>query len=188
MQAVIKSLASSRSRMVKSRLVTEQIGVQAQNPVADGMERPAPERANCLPGQIGDAAHHFAGGLVGEREQQDAVGGNALFQQVRDAVDERAGLAGPGAGDDERGAGRRGDGGELLGVQLARIINLQMDRRKETVPERNHATWRAIEKANSLRRKKILATDETQMDTDFVVARANNPSLPSRASRAIFEL
>ena len=77
--------------------------------------------------QIGDAPHHFAGGLVGEREQQDAVGGNALFEQIGDAVGERARLARTGAGDDERRAGRRGDGGELLRIEFARVINLQMD-------------------------------------------------------------
>ena len=79
------------------------------------------------PSKSGDAPHHFAGGLVGERQQQDAVGGDALFQQVGDAVGERARLARTGAGDDERRAGRRGDGGELLRVEFARVINLQMD-------------------------------------------------------------
>ena len=107
--------------------VTEQIGVRAQNPRADGMERAAPERRQFLPQQIRDAPHHFAGGLVGERQQQDAVGGNALFEQIGDAIGERAGLARAGAGDDERRAGRRGDGGELLRIQLARVINLQMN-------------------------------------------------------------
>jgi len=42
-------------------------------------------------------------------KQQDAVGGDALFEQIGDAVDERAGLARTGAGDDEGGAGRRGE-------------------------------------------------------------------------------
>ena len=87
--------------------------------------------AQFLAEQIRDAAHHFAGGLVGEGQQQDAVGGDALFEQVRDAVGERAGLARAGAGNDEGRAGRRGDGGELLLVQLARVINLQMDGRME---------------------------------------------------------
>jgi hypothetical protein len=94
--------------------VAEQVGVQAQNPGADGMKRAAPERANSWPSKSADAPHHFAGGLVGEREQQDAVGGNALFEQIGDAVGERAGLARTRAGDDERRPGRRGDGGELL--------------------------------------------------------------------------
>ena len=90
---------------------------------------PPQSDAQFLSEQIRDAPHHFAGGLVGERQQQDAVGGNALFEQIGDAIGERARLARAGAGDDERRAGRRGDGGELLRVQLARVINLQMDGR-----------------------------------------------------------
>ena len=91
------------------------------------MERAAPERREFLAEQVGNAAHHFAGGLVGERQQQDAVGGDALFEQVSDAIGERTGLARTGAGDDERRAGRRGDGGELLWIEFARVVNLQMD-------------------------------------------------------------
>ena len=56
-------------------LVPEQIGVLAQNPRADGVKRAAPERRQLPAEQIGDAAHHFAGGLVREREQQNPVGG-----------------------------------------------------------------------------------------------------------------
>ncbi len=109
--------------------VPEQLGVRAQDTGADGMERTAPKRRQLPSEQFGDAAHHFAGGLVGEREQQDAVGGDALFQQIGDAIGERAGFAGAGAGNDQRGSGRRGDGGELLRIQFARVINLQMDLR-----------------------------------------------------------
>ena len=82
-----------------------------------------------VPQQIRHASHHFAGGLVGEREQQDAVGRNALFEQVGHAIGERARLARARAGDDERRAGRRGDGGALLLVEFARVINLQVNGR-----------------------------------------------------------
>ena len=107
--------------------VPEQVGVLAQNPRADGVKRAAPERRQLPAQQIGDAAHHFAGGLVGEREQQNSFRRDALFQQVGDAISERARLAGAGAGDDERRAGRRGNGGQLLRIQFARVINLQID-------------------------------------------------------------
>ena len=109
--------------------ITEQVGVRSQNPRPDGMERATPKRRQFLSQQIPDPAHHFAGRFVGERQQQDAVGGDALFEQVRDAIGQRAGLARAGAGDDEGRAGRRGNGGQLLGVQLARVINLQMNGR-----------------------------------------------------------
>ncbi len=107
------------------------IGVQAQNPRADGMKRATPKRAQFVAEQIADAPHHFAGGLVGEREQQNAVGGNPLLQQICDAIRERARLARTRAGDDERRAGRRGDGGQLLRIEFARIVNVQPDLRRE---------------------------------------------------------
>jgi len=65
----------------------------------------APERRKLPAQQPGDAMHHFTGGLVGECEQQDAVGGNALFEQVGDTVGERARLARTGTGNDEGRAG-----------------------------------------------------------------------------------
>ncbi len=111
--------------------IAEFIGVGAQDAVADGVEGAAPQFAQLLAEQIGDAPHHFAGGFVGEGEQQDAVGGNALFEQVGDAIDEGARLAGAGAGNDERRAGRRGNGGVLLLVEFTRVINLQINRRAE---------------------------------------------------------
>ena len=92
-------------------LVTEQVGVRAQNPGADGMERPAPERRPVPAPANPRRGASFPGGLVGERQQQDAVRRDALFQQIGDAVGERARLARAGAGDDERRPGRRGDGG-----------------------------------------------------------------------------
>jgi hypothetical protein len=145
--------------------VTKQVGVRAQNPRANGMECSAPKLAQFMSEQIRDAAHHFAGGLVGERQQQNAIGGNALFEQVRDAVGERAGLARAGAGDDERGTGRRGDGGELLGVQLARVVNLEMDcgmERFQNVITRHGAELKsqmAVDK-----RKKWVATFQVGMN------------------------
>ena len=84
-----------------------------------------------LPQQIRHAPHHFAGGLVRERQQQDAVGRDALLQQVGHAVGERARLARARAGDDQRRPGRRRHGRVLLLVEFARIIDLQMDRRPE---------------------------------------------------------
>ena len=55
------------------------------------------------PDQLGDALAHLGGGLVGERDGQDrarmrAAGGD----QPGDAAGEHAGLARPGAGDDEQ--------------------------------------------------------------------------------------
>ncbi len=105
--------------------VTERVGVGTEHAGADGMKGAAPKLAQLVAEQIGHAPHHFAGGLVGERQQQNPVGGDALLQQIGDAIGERARLARTRAGDDERRAGRRGDGGQLLRIQLARVINLR---------------------------------------------------------------
>ena len=101
--------------------------VPAQKPVADGMKRAAPKRAQFAADQLGDAPHHLARGFVRERQQQNPVGRDALFEQIGDAIRERARLARARAGDDERRAGRRGDGGELLLVEFARVIDLELN-------------------------------------------------------------
>ena len=73
--------------------VTEQVGMETQHTGADGVKCAAPKRGNFLSEQIRNAPHHFTGGLVGECQQQDAVGGDALFEQIGDAIGERARLA-----------------------------------------------------------------------------------------------
>ena len=52
-----------------------------------------------------DALGHLAGGLVGEGDGEDGVGGNAaLFNEIGDAVGDDARLAGAGAGEQQHGA------------------------------------------------------------------------------------
>ncbi len=49
-----------------------------------------------------DAAHHLAGGFIGERHRQDVVRGHAMVQhQVGDTVGKDPGLAGTGTGEDQ---------------------------------------------------------------------------------------
>ena len=119
---------------VKNRevaLIAERVRVQPQNPRADGMKRPAPERAQFVAEQFGDALHHFTRRLVREREQQNSVGRNPLFDEICDAIRQRASFSRASPRDDERRAGRRGDGGELLFVEFARVVNVQPDLRRE---------------------------------------------------------
>ena len=102
--------------------VAEHLGVAAQQAVGDGVEGAAPEAVGGGAGELLDALEHLAGGLVGEGQQQDAPGGDALIQQPGDAVGQRARLAAAGAGDDERMPLRRRHGGILLGVQLGGVV------------------------------------------------------------------
>ena len=98
----------------------------AEDAVADGMEGSAPEAGGLL-GQEGvHALEHFAGGFVGEGEQEDVLRGDGVFQEVGDAICQRPGLAAAGSGDDEALAGRRGDGSELLRIQLGGEIDLDL--------------------------------------------------------------
>ena len=74
-------------------LVSQEAGVLAQNAIANRVERSAPERRHFLPEQLRHAPHHFLCRLVREREEQNPVGRDPLFQQIRHPVGERARLA-----------------------------------------------------------------------------------------------
>ena len=66
-----------------------------------------------------DALAHFVGGLVGEGDGEDGVGGDALFlDEPGDAAGDDAGLSGAGAGEDEQGAFGGFNGGALFGIQI----------------------------------------------------------------------
>ncbi len=66
-----------------------------------------------------EAGAHLAGGLVRERDGEDAVRRDPRARdEVRDAVGDDAGLAAARAGEHEQGAARVRDGVGLRGVQL----------------------------------------------------------------------
>jgi hypothetical protein len=103
----------------------------AQQPRADGVERARPRQAAAQHPRVGsehvrgdalDAALHLGGGPARERQQHDAARIGATDDQVGDAMRQRVGLAGPGAGDDEerRRVGER-RAGELDRAPLVRI-------------------------------------------------------------------
>jgi len=73
---------------------------------------------------------HFLGGLVGESHRHHAAGRElAGLDQPGDAGREDAGLAGAGAGEDERRLGGQGDGGELLGIEALEQARRTVDDR-----------------------------------------------------------
>ena len=97
------------------RIESYLFGMQAQDAGADAVERAGPgERvgdgaglaAEHLGADALDAAAHFGGGAAGEGHQQDAARIGTGDDQMRDAVGERVGLAGTGAGDHQKRAGR----------------------------------------------------------------------------------
>ncbi len=93
------------------------LAVHAERAMADAVKCAAPEATRLEPGELVDAMEHFLRGLVGEREEENFTGADALGEEVGDAVGERAGLAGAGAGEDEERAGLGGDGVELFVVE-----------------------------------------------------------------------
>ena len=70
-----------------------------------------------------DALAHLLGGLVGEGDGEDVVGGDAsLFNEVGDAVSDDAGFAAAGAGEQEHGAVDGEDSLALLRVHVGEEI------------------------------------------------------------------
>ena len=96
------------------------LGVAAEHAIADGMEGAAPEAGEIVRDQGGDALEHFARGLVGEGEEKDVGGADAILDEICDAIGQGAGLAAASAGDHQRGPGRGGDGAMLLRIELPR--------------------------------------------------------------------
>ena len=99
------------------------LAIKAQRAVANAMKSAAPKAAGLDAGELVDAVKHFLGGLVGEGEEQDFAGAHALGEQVGHAVGEGAGLPRTGTGEHEQGTGRRGDGRELLVVELGAEVD-----------------------------------------------------------------
>ena len=99
------------------------LGDAAEHAVADGGEGAAPEAGGAVGEEGVHAFEHFAGGFVGEGEEEDVGGGDAVFEEVGDAVGEGAGFAAACACDDEGGTGRGLHGGELLGVEFRSVVD-----------------------------------------------------------------
>jgi hypothetical protein len=101
------------------RVEAQRPAVQAQQPVSDAVEGPAPDAAGgCLAHDPAGPAQHLGGGPPGEREQEDAAGVGAGADQGRDAGGDGQGLATAGPGDDEQRPAAVLGRGPLLRVQL----------------------------------------------------------------------
>ncbi len=87
------------------RAVAELGRLAAQDAGAGRVEGRHPHAASDRPDEVGDPLLHLAGGLVGERDREQAERGDPAFgDQVRDPVGEDARLAGARAGHDEQRA------------------------------------------------------------------------------------
>ena len=111
-------MAKARVRPVVAHL--QGFDVAAQHAHAEGVEG-GDERLGQrgVAEQAVDALGHLAGGLVGEGDGEDGVGGDAFFaDEPGDAAGDDARFAGAGAGQDEQRAFSGLDGGALFGIQI----------------------------------------------------------------------
>ena len=115
----------------KIALIAQRGGVETERAGADSVESAAPERMKFMAEQVADAAHHFRSGFISESEQQNAIGGNLLFQQESDPIGQSAGFARTSPRDHQSRAWGSGDCGILLLIKFAGIINIQPDFRGE---------------------------------------------------------
>ncbi len=90
--------------------------VGADQGVAERVERGRPGSAG-RPGPQGHAVAQFDGRPAAEREHQDTLGVPAAGDALGNGLDERGGLAGARAGEDEKRTGRVVNHGALRGVQ-----------------------------------------------------------------------
>lgn len=126
-----------------ARRQVQAVGVPAEQPRAQGVERGDGGGAGLLLGQQpGDALLHLAGGLVGEGDRQHVPGRDAdLAHQVGDASGDDAGLARARARQDQQRAVHVG-GGSLLGLgeafeQVGRRLGIHVGHGVELEPQMN---------------------------------------------------
>ncbi len=118
----------------------ERLGVHADQPVGDGVERAAPQLARRPPvtAQDGGAGEHVGGRPAGERQQQDPRRVGPVRQQLGDPGRERARLSGACSGQhDECATGVR-SGGKLRVVEPCVPFRLEheCDRRPRSARRR----------------------------------------------------
>ena len=112
-------------------LQAHQLGMAAQNPDTDGVERAEPRHAlDRAAHQRADPLLHLARGLVGESYREDSRGpGPSGAQDMGNACGQDAGLAGPGACEHQDVPVERFDGRALLRVELGEIGGLRASER-----------------------------------------------------------
>jgi len=106
------------------RLELRQLGMDAQDAPADGVEGTEPRHAfHGMAEHLAEPVLHLAGGLVGEGHRQDLGGaGAALAEDVGDARGQHARLAGAGAGQHQNRAVQRLHGLALLRIEPGEVF------------------------------------------------------------------
>src|SRR5260370_30287982 len=87
------------------------------------MEGATRDFAGALANELLDPLKHLLRRPPRKREQQYRAGRNAALDKPRDAINQRARLARPGAGDDQQWTIAMSHGGELCGVQDLGVLD-----------------------------------------------------------------
>src|SRR6185312_2263419 len=103
-----------------------------------GDQYPVRRRGN----QVSQAIAHFVRRAVGERHGEDLLRNHTgVYDEVRDAVCERARLAGAGPRDDEKLTTGDSGGGALIGIKASKRVEVQRQRRGGFAEDRISRTF-----------------------------------------------
>ena len=102
--------------------IADGAAIAPEEPRAYRVESSRPYRRDLVANELLGTLAHLARGAVGKGKKKYAIGGNALLYEKRDAVDERARLAGSCGSEDEKRPFARRSRRALLGVKQFREI------------------------------------------------------------------
>src|SRR5208282_2697378 len=105
------------------RLQADHAAHLAQDLVGERMEGTARDLTAAVADQLLDPPQHLLRRAPGKGQQEYRAGRDSALDQPGDPIDERARLAGAGAGDHQQRAFAMGYGGELLRIQDLRVAD-----------------------------------------------------------------
>ena len=102
---------------LKAGLIADERTVTTEEARTDRVEGSAHDHRRLGSDDLLRALKHLAGRAIGEGQKKNAVRRNALLDEVGDTMDERAGLARAGRGQDKKRSVARGRRGTLFGIE-----------------------------------------------------------------------
>ena len=107
----------------ETRSVADLLGVAPENAMPRRVEGAAVDPAGFAAEEPAHPVEHLASRLIGEGQQQNLSGWDAILDEPAGAVDQGSGLAGSGAGEDQHGSAGMHDRGMLLLVEIVVVVD-----------------------------------------------------------------